>query len=413
MALIVQKYGGTSVGDIERIKNVARRCIATQKEGNDVVVVVSAMSGETNRLLNLVSQISDRPNQREQDVVVATGEQVSIGLVALAIQAMNGKATSFLGHQCRVVTDSTFSKARIKSIDAEKLFAALKKKQIAVVAGFQGIDEDGNITTLGRGGSDTTAVAIAAAIQADCCEIYTDVDGVYTTDPNVCPAARKLEKISYEEMMEFASLGAKVLQIRSVEIAMKYKVPLWVKSSFSDDYPGTLVCEEDRSMEDVVVSGIAYDRNEAKIAVRGVPDVPGVAAKIFGALSEKAIVVDLIVQNVAKDGKTDLTFTVSKSDFASARDVVKGVAKAIKADGVDTDDQVAKVSIVGVGMRTHSGVAAKMFEVLAKEGINIQIISTSEIKVSCLIHSNYTELAVRALHTAFGLDSVETVAAAS
>ncbi len=410
MALIVQKYGGTSVGDIERIKNVARRCIATQRDGNDVVVVVSAMSGETNRLLNLVSQISDRPNQREQDVVAATGEQVSIGLVALAIQAMNGNATSFLGHQCRVVTDSTFSKARIKSIDAEKLFAALKKKQIAVVAGFQGIDEDGNITTLGRGGSDTTAVAIAAAIRADCCEIYTDVDGVYTTDPNVCPAARKLEKISYEEMMELASLGAKVLQIRSVEIAMKYKVPLWVKSSFSD-YPGTLVCEEDRSMEDVVVSGIAYDRNEAKIAVRGVPDVPGVAAKIFGAFSERAIVVDLIVQNVAKDGRTDLTFTVSKSDFASAREVVKGVAKAIKADGVDTDDQVAKVSIVGVGMRNHSGVAAKMFEVLAKEGINIQMISTSEIKVSCLIHSNYTELAVRALHTAFGLDRVETVAA--
>src|SRR5499427_9878170 len=361
------------------------------------------MSGETNRLLSLVAQIAERPNQREQDVVLATGEQVSIGLVALAIQAQNGMATSFLGHQCRVVTDSTFSKARIKSIDAEKLFAALKKKQIAVVAGFQGIDEDGN----------TTTVAIAAAIRADSCEIYTDVDGVYTADPNVCPAARKLEKISYEEMMELASLGAKVLQIRSVEIAMKYKVPLWVKSSFSDDFPGTLVCEEDRSMEDVVVSGIAYDRNEAKIAVRGVPDVPGIAAKIFGALSEKAIVVDLIVQNVAKDGKTDLTFTVSKSDFASAKEVVKGVAKAIKADGVETDDQVAKVSIVGVGMRNHSGVAAKMFEVLAKEGINIQMISTSEIKVSCLIHSNYAELAMRALHTAFGLDRADGVAAVS
>ncbi len=412
VALIVQKYGGTSVGDIDRIKNVARRCIATQKAGNDVVVVVSAMSGETNRLLSLVAQIAERPNQREQDVVVATGEQVSIGLVALAIEAQNASATSFLGHQCRIVTDGTFSKARIKSIDAEKLFAALKKKHIAVVAGFQGIDEEGNITTLGRGGSDTTAVAIAAAIKADSCEIYTDVDGVYTTDPNICPAARKLEKISYEEMMELASLGAKVLQIRSVEIAMKYKVPLWVKSSFSD-HPGTLVCEEDRSMEDVLVSGIAYDRNEAKIAVRGVSDVPGVAAKIFGALSEKSIVVDLIVQNVAKEGKTDLTFTVSKPDFASAKDVVKGVAKTIKADGVEIDDQVAKVSIVGVGMRNHSGVAAKMFEVLAKEGINIQMISTSEIKVSCLVHSNYTELAVRALHTAFGLDRQEPVAAMS
>jgi len=412
VALIVQKYGGTSVGDVDRIKNVARRCIATQKAGNDVVVVVSAMSGETNRLLSLVSQIAERPNQREQDVVVATGEQVSIGLVALAIQSLGGNATSFLGHQCRVVTDSIFSKARIKSIDAEKLFAVLQKKHIAVVAGFQGIDEEGNITTLGRGGSDTTAVAIAAAIKADACEIYTDVDGVYTTDPNVSPAARKLSKISYEEMMEFASLGAKVLQIRSVEIAMKYKVPLWVKSSFSD-HPGTLVCEEDPSMEDVLVSGIAFDRNEAKIAVRGVPDVPGIAAKIFGALSEKSIVVDLIVQNVAKDGKTDLTFTVSKPDFASAKEVVKSVAKAIKADGVETDDQVAKVSIVGVGMRNHSGVAATMFEVLAKEGINIQMISTSEIKVSCLIHSNYTELAVRALHTAFGLDRMETVAAAS
>src|ERR1700687_2100493 len=412
VALIVQKYGGTSVGDVDRIKNVARRCIATQKAGNDVVVVVSAMSGEHNRLLSLDSQIAERPNQREQDVVVATGEQVSIGLVALAIQSMGGNATSFLTHQCRVVTDSIFSKARIKSIDAEKLFAVLNRKHIAVVAGFQGIDDEGNITTLGRGGGDTTAVAIAAAIKADCCEIYTDVDGVYTTDPNVSPAARKLEKISYEEMMEFASLGAKVLQIRSVEIAMKYKVPLWVKSSFSD-HPGTLVCEEDPSMEDVLVSGIAFDRNEAKIAVRGVPDIPGIAAKIFGALSEKSIVVDLIVQNVAKDGKTDLTFTVSKPDFASAKEVVKSVAKAIKADGVETDDQVAKVYIVGVGMRNHSGVAATMFEVLAKEGINIQMISTSEIKVSCLIHSNYTELAVRALHTAFGLDRLETVAAAS
>ena len=412
MALIVQKYGGTSVGDIERIKNVARRCIAAQKQGHDVVVVVSAMSGETNRLLKLVSQITERPNEREQDVVVATGEQVSIGLVAMAIQSMKGKAVSFMGHQVQIVTDSTFSKARIKSIDAERIREALKKKQIAVIAGFQGVDEAGNVTTLGRGGSDTTAVAVAAALKADACEIFTDVDGVYTCDPNVVPPARKLEKISYEEMLELASLGAKVLQIRSVEFVMKYKVPLWVKSSFSDD-PGTLVCEEDPSMEDVVVSGIAYDKNEAKIAIRGVPDIPGVAAKIFGALDAKAIVVDLIVQNVSLNGKTDLTFTVGKADFVKARDAVKKLVKQIKAEGFDFDDQIAKISIVGVGMRNHSGVAAKMFQVLSKEGINIQMISTSEIKVSCVIHANYTELAARALHTAFGLDRKPEAAAAS
>ncbi|MFZ5468469.1 MAG: aspartate kinase [Myxococcota bacterium] len=412
MGLIVQKYGGTSVGDIERIKNVARRAIATQKQGHEVVVVVSAMAGETNRLLKLVSQITERPDEREQDVVVATGEQVSIGLLALAIMELEGKATSFLGHQCRIVTDSTFSKARIKSIDAQGIFAALKKRHIAVIAGFQGVDEEGNVTTLGRGGSDTTAVAIAAAIQADACEIYTDVDGVYTTDPNVCPAARKLDKVSYEEMLELASLGAKVLQIRSVELAMKYKVPLWVKSSFTTE-PGTLVCEEDESMEDVVVSGVAFDKNEAKISLRGVPDVPGIAARVFGALDEKSIVVDLIVQNVSKDGKADLTFTVAKADLVKARDVVKKIAKAIKAKAVETDDQIAKLSIVGVGMRNHSGVAAKMFRVLSDEGVNIQMISTSEIKVSCVIHAKYTELAVRSLHTAFGLDRLNTVVAAS
>jgi len=411
LALIVQKYGGTSVGDVDRIKNVARRCIEAQKAGHDVVVVVSAMSGETNRLLKLVSQVTERPNEREQDVVVATGEQVSIGLVALAIQSMRAKATSFLGHQVRILTDSTFSKARIRSIDAERIHQALSKKHIAVIAGFQGVDEDGNVTTLGRGGSDTTAVAVAAALKADACEIYTDVDGVYTCDPNVVPVARKLDKISYEEMLELASLGAKVLQIRSVEFAMKYKVPLWVKSSFSDD-AGTLVCEEDRSMEEVVVSGIAYDKNEAKIAIRGVPDIPGVAAKIFGALDQKSIVVDLIVQNVSLNGKTDLTFTVGKADFVKARDAVKKLVKQIKAEGFDFDDQIAKISIVGVGMRNHSGVAAKMFQVLSKERINIQMISTSEIKVSCVIHANYTELAVRALHTAFGLDRKVDVAAA-
>ena len=403
MALIVQKYGGTSVGNIDRIKNVALRCLAAQEAGHDVVVVVSAMSGETNRLLKLVAQITDRPDEREQDVIVATGEQVSIGLVALAIQAQQGKATSFLGHQVRIVTDSTFSKARIKSIDAQPIRTALDKGHIVVVAGFQGVDEEGSVTTLGRGGSDTTAVAVAAALQADACEIYTDVDGVYTTDPNMVPAARKLDRITYEEMLELASVGAKVLQIRSVKFAMKYKVPLWVKSSFTDD-PGTLVCEEDKSMEDVLVRGVAYDRNEAKITVCGVPDVPGAAAKIFGALDQKHIVVDLIVQNPARDGRTDLTFTVGKTDFAKAQDVVKSVAQDIQASGFEVDDNIAKVSIVGVGMRNHSGVAARMFQALSSEGINIQMISTSEIKVSCVIHSKYTELAVRALHTAFGLD---------
>ncbi|MBM7116916.1 aspartate kinase [Archangium primigenium] len=403
MALIVQKYGGTSVGDTERMKNVARRCIAAQKAGHDVVVVVSAMSGETNRLLKLVSQITDRPNEREQDVVVATGEQVSIGLVALAIQAQGALATSFMGHQVQIVTDSTFAKARIKRIEAEKIVEALKQKHIVVVAGFQGQDEQGNVTTLGRGGSDTTAVALAAALKADACEIYTDVDGVYTTDPNLCPAARKLDRVSYEEMLELASLGAKVLQIRSVEFAMKYKVPLWVKNSFTED-PGTLVCEEDKSMENVVVSGIAYDKNEAKLAISGVPDMPGVAAKIFGVLDAQNIVVDLIVQTASRDGRTDVSFTVGKTDLGKAREVVERVAREIQAGGVETDGDVAKISIVGVGMRNHSGVAAKMFQILSQEGINIQLISTSEIKVTCLIHSKYTELAVRALHTAFGLD---------
>ena len=403
MALWVQKYGGTSVADPERIRAVARRCLRTRAAGHDLVVVVSAMSGETNRLLKLVQAVNERPSEREQDVVIATGEQVTIGLLSLAIQAAGGRASSFLAHQCRIVTDSTFSKARIKRIDEEPLRAALARGDVAVVAGFQGIDEAGNVTTLGRGGSDTTAVALAAALHAERCEIYTDVDGVYTADPNVCPAARKLDRISYEEMLEEASLGAKVLQIRSVEFAMKYRVPLWVKSSFTSD-PGTLVCEEDKSMEDVLVSGIAYDKNEAKISIRAVPDQPGVAAKIFGALDEKAIVVDLIVQNVSLKGKTDLSFTVSKADLGKARDVVTKVAKQIKAGKIETDEKIAKVSIVGVGMRNHSGVAAKMFAVMAKEGINVQAISTSEIRVSCVIDEKYTELAVRALHTAFGLD---------
>lgn len=404
MALIVQKYGGTSVGDVDRIKNVARRALAAKKAGHRVVVVVSAMSGETNRLLKLVNAITERPNEREQDVVVATGEQVTIGLTSIAIEAQGGKARSFMGHQCRIVTDSTFSKARIKHIDAEKIFAALDRGEIAVIAGFQGVDEEGSVTTLGRGGSDTTAVAIAAAIKADACEIYTDVDGVYTTDPNVAPRAKKLDRISYEEMLELASLGAKVLQIRSVEIAMKYRVPLWVKSSFSDD-AGTLVCAEDKTMEDILVSGVALDRNEARVTVRDVPDQPGVAAKIFGALDARAISVDLIVQSTPVKGKADLTFTVGKADLVKTRDVMQKVVKQVKAGPIDVDDSVAKVSIVGVGMRTHSGVAATMFKTLSKEGINILAISTSEIRVSCLVPSKYAELAVRALHTEFGLDA--------
>jgi aspartate kinase len=403
LGLWVQKYGGTSVGDVERIRAVARRCLQARSAGHDLVVVVSAISGETNRLLKLVQAITDRPSEREQDVVVATGEQVSIGLLALAIQAQGGQATSFLAHQCRIVTDSTFSKARIQRIDEQPLREVLARGQVAVVAGFQGMDVAGNVTTLGRGGSDTTAVALAAALKADRCEIYTDVDGVYTTDPGVCPLARKLDRISYEEMLELASLGAKVLQIRSVEFAMKYRVPLWVKSSFNEE-PGTLVCEEDEAMEEVLVSGIAYDRNEAKLVLRGVPDRAGVAARIFGTLDQRAIVVDLIVQTAAQDGRSDLSFTVTRADFAAARETMERLAPEMGIQGVESDDQIAKISIVGVGMRNHSGVAARMFQVLGAEGINIQMISTSEIKVSCVVHAKYTELAVRALHTAFGLD---------
>src|SRR2546430_8829614 len=329
--LIVQKYGGTSVGDAERIRNVARRAISARKEGHDVVVVVSAMAGETNRLLKRTSEISRRPSQREQDVVVATGEQVSVGLLALAIQEMKGRARSFLGHQVRILTDSAFANARIRSIDDVKLRESLRKKEIAVVAGFQGIDEQGNITTLGRGGSDTTAVALAAALKADSCEIYTDVDGVYTTDPRVCDRARKLDRVSYEEMLELASLGSKVLQIRSVEFAMKYKVPLWVKSTFTDD-PGTLVTEEDKAMEDVLVSGIALDRNESRFVVRAVPDKPGIAAKIFGSLAESGIVVDVIVQSPAReDGRTDVAFTVGRLDAERTFEQVKKMAEQLGA----------------------------------------------------------------------------------
>src|SRR5271165_1313851 len=354
MACLVQKYGGTSVGDVERIRNVARRALRARAAGHDVVLVVSAMAGETNRLLGLVRAVTATPNEREQDVVVATGEQVAVGLVALAIQAEGGEATSFLAHQVRIVTDAVHGKARIQHIDAGALAQTLRAGRVAVVAGFQGTDEAGNITTLGRGGSDTTAVALAAALGAEACEIYTDVLGVYTADPNICPAARKLARISYEEMLELASLGAKVLQIRSVEFAMKYRVPLWVKSSFSED-PGTLVCPEDAAMEQVVVSGIAHDRNQARITLRDVPDHPGVAARIFGALSELHIEVDIIVQTVAREGRSDLSFTVTRQDLAAAREVMDTLAGELGISAVESDAQIAKVSIVGVGMRKHAG----------------------------------------------------------
>jgi aspartate kinase len=402
MALIVQKYGGTSVGTVEKIKNVAKRVARTKEEGNDVVVVVSAMSGETNRLLGLANQISEMPNERELDVVASTGEQVTIGLLAIALTEMGCKAKSFCGFQIPVVTDSAYVKARIREIRGETILKALKEGYVAVVAGFQGIDDTGSITTLGRGGSDTSAVAVAAALKADVCEIYTDVDGVYTTDPNICSDARKLDKISFEEMLELASLGAKVLQIRSVEFGMKYGVRIHVRSSFNDNQ-GTIVTTEEEIMETAVVSGVAHNKNEAKITVVKVPDRPGIAAKIFRPLSEANIVVDVIVQNVSVTGFTDLTFTIGRTDYKKAMQITEKAAKDVGAERVFGDDKIAKVSIVGMAMRSHSGVALKVFETLAGEGINILGISTSEIKISVLIEEKYTELAVRVLHAAFGL----------
>ncbi|OIP36587.1 MAG: aspartate kinase [Deltaproteobacteria bacterium CG2_30_66_27] len=402
MALIVQKYGGTSVGTIEKIKNVAKRVARTKARGNDVVVVVSAMSGETNRLLGLAHQISELPNERELDVVAATGEQVTIGLLAIALAEMGCKAKSFCGFQIPVLTDAAYVKARIRKIRGETITEALKDGYVAVVAGFQGIDDSGSITTLGRGGSDTSAVAVAAALKADVCEIYTDVDGVYTTDPNICTDARKLDRISFEEMLELASLGAKVLQIRSVEFGMKYGVRIHVRSSFND-HPGTIVTTEEEIMETAVVSGVAYSKNEAKITVVKVPDRPGIAAKIFRPLSEANIVVDVIVQNVSVTGFTDLTFTIGRTDFRKAMQITEKAAKEVGAERIVGDDKIAKVSIVGLAMRSHSGVALKVFETLSAEGINILGISTSEIKISVLIEEKYTELAVRVLHAAFGL----------
>jgi aspartate kinase len=404
VALIVQKFGGTSVGSVDRIRNVARRAVATQNAGNDVVVIVSAMSGETNKLLKLAHEVAEVPDAREMDVIASTGEQVTSALLALAIQAEGKKARSLLGHQVKILTDDAFTKARIKAIDGSKIFSTLKKGQIAVVAGFQGVDDEGDITTLGRGGSDTTAVAVAAAINADACEIFTDVDGVYTTDPNICPSAKKIGKISYEEMLELASLGAKVLQIRSVEIAMKYGVPVHVRSSFNDT-EGTWVMGEDKSLEEVAVAGVAYDKNEARVNVLGLHDKPGVVADLFHAMAEKNISVDMIIQNAMTVGsdRADVTFTVAKTDLVRAKPFIQEVATRLGAQEIRYDEEVVKVSIVGLGMRSHAGVAAKMFKLLAAEGINIQAISTSEIKVSCLVHAKYTELAVRVLHDGFGL----------
>ena len=402
MALVVQKYGGTSVGTTDRIKNVAKRIIKTYEAGNEVVVVVSAMSGETNKLVALANDMMDIPDNREYDVVVATGEQVTIGLLSMYLKSLGYKAKSYMGWQVPIITDSTFSKARIESIDDTKVRADLKAGNIVVVAGFQGMDKEGNLTTLGRGGSDTSAVALAAALKADVCEIYTDVDGVYTTDPNVCKEARKVEKVSYDEMLELASLGAKVLQIRSVEFAKKFNVDIHVRSSLNEN-TGTMVTREDKDMEGILVSGVAYDKNEAKIAVLGVPDKPGIAAKILTPLSDAAISVDMIVQNVSHDGLTDFTFTVTKADLKQALLITNEAAKEIQAKEVQADENISKISIVGLGMRSHAGVATRMFSVLAKNSINIGMISTSEIKVSVVIDEKYTELAVRVLHEEFGL----------
>jgi len=402
MALVVQKYGGTSMGSIERIRNVARRVAKTYDDGNDVIVVVSAMAGETNKLVALANEMCEFPSEREYDVLVSTGEQVSIALLAMCLQSMGYKAKSYCGFQIPIVTDSVFAKARIEEIDDCKVREDLKNGTIIVVAGFQGIDREGNVTTLGRGGSDTSGVAMAAALKADVCEIYTDVDGIYTTDPRIVPEASKMEKVSYDEMLEMASLGSKVLQIRSVEFAKKYDVVVHVRSSFNDN-PGTLVTKEDADMETVLVSGITYNKDEAKISVLRVPDKPGIASQLFTPLSNANITVDMIIQNVSHDGLTDMTFTVPKADYKKALKIVEETAGQIGAGGVQGDESIAKVSIVGVGMRSHSGIASKMFQTLSAEGINIQMISTSEIKVSCVIDAKYTELAVRVLHEAFDL----------
>ncbi len=400
MALVVQKYGGTSVGSIERIQAVAHRVAKARDRGDRLVVVVSAMAGETNRLFKLAAELSEAPDPRETDVLVATGEQVTAALLAIRLQAMGYPTVSFLGFQMNLATDSNHGRARIKSVQCDRVMRAIDGGKVVVVAGYQGVNSEGDITTLGRGASDLTAVALAAALKADACEIYTDVDGVYTADPNVCPKAKKLARISYDEMLEMAGLGANVLQLRSVELARRYNVPLVVRSSFHEA-EGTWVGQEDESMEDMLVSGVTLDQNQSKITIAGVEDRPGLAARIFGPIAEAGIVVDMIIQNASADGRTDMTFTIGREDLRRAIDLVNRVAGEIGATGVRHQDQVAKVSVVGVGMRTHAGVAAKMFQVLANERINIEMIATSEIKLSVVVNSKYGELAMRALHDAF------------
>jgi aspartate kinase len=404
MALIVQKYGGTSVADLGRIRNVAERVVTAYSGGDSVVVVLSAMAGETDRLLRLARQVTPEPSRRELDVLLATGEQTTVSLLCIMLESMGYPATSLLGYQAEIVTNTAFGRARIVEIKAHRMKELLNQKKIVAVAGFQGRDQEGNITTLGRGGSDTSAVALAAALKADVCEIYTDVDGVYTTDPRVCDRARKLPKITYDEMLEMASLGAKVLEIRSVEFAKKFNVPVHVRSSFSEE-EGTMLVAEDHDLERLVVSGVTYRKDEARITLMKVPDRPGIASKIFSPLAEAGIVVDMIIQNTRKSGLTDLTFTVLKADYLAAMAIAREVAESIGAEEVLGDEGIAKISVIGVGMRSHSGVAATMFTTLAKEGINIMMISTSEIKISCVVEEKYTELAVRVLHQAFGLDT--------
>jgi len=406
MALIVQKFGGTSVGSPEKIKAVAERVLRYKKQGNQMVVVLSAMSGETNRLVDLASHMQELPDTREMDMLLSTGEQVTIALFAMAVKQAGGNAISFLGDQVKINTDSVHTKARIESIDSEKIMDELNKGKVVTIAGFQGVNEKGDITTLGRGGSDTTAVALAAALKADSCEIFTDVEGVYTTDPNICAKARKIDRISYDEMLELASLGAKVLDIRSVTFAKRYNVPVHVRSTFTET-EGTWVVEEDTQMEGLIVSGVTYNKNEARITISGVPNQPGIAAKIFTPISDADIVVDMIIQNQNPDGgKADMTFTVMRTDYDRTLKLLQDVVARIGAEKVQGDTNIVKISIVGVGMRNHSGIASTMFSVLAREGINISMISTSEIKVSCVIEEKYTELAIRALHDAFELDKV-------
>lgn len=408
MALIVQKYGGTSVGDTEKIRRVVRRVIETKKQGNDMVVVLSAMAGETNKLISLAHQITEDPDPRELDVLVSTGEQITIALFAIAAKTMGNDARSFLGHQVRIVTDNAYGKARITDVDTSPIRENLRQGCIVVIAGFQGIDADGNITTLGRGGSDTTAVAVAAALDADLCEIFTDVEGVFTTDPNVCSDARKIDRVSYDELLEMASLGAKVMEIRSVEFAKRYNIPLHIRSSFNNN-PGTMVVQEEKEMEDRVVTGVTYNKSEARITLTKVPDKPGIAAKIFTPISDANIAVDMIIQNTRASDLTDLTFTVPRADFKKAMEIVQRIGKEIGCERVMGDENIAKVSLIGLGMRNHVGIAGKMFSALAAHNINIMMISTSEIKLSAVIDEKYTELAVRVLHDAFELGDTKNI----